>query len=283
MLTSFISLTYNQKNYTLGLAKTLLRRHKNHTFEWVVVDNGKDGTTEALVEFWKLHAKPGQELKALEHDNSGNFASINNAGASMSKGDVLVFLNNDTRVTSDLITPFRETLENYPQVGCVGSVIHFFNRTLQHSGIFIGNEVTPGELGLRAVNAFGFHPAWAFPQTWTGPVPFKAVTAACVAVRRKDFMDIAGFHDEFNYCFEDVDFCFRMMAHLGKICVVDPRARLLHKGSASGGDRRVEEHLKMLRGRWLGIIPPDMPRYYSRQVQLKSSCTARGTDSAQNL
>lgn len=262
MKVSIVSLTYNQKDLTLALAKTMLHHLKQHEFEWVLLDNGDDGTREELVKLWTDHAPDSAHLHIIPGNNEGNFASMNNAAAMKAKGEILCFLNNDTELLSDILAPAIGLLDGHPQVGIVGSVLRYKkNFKLQHSGIFFEKNVTPGELGDYAQGALRMREEWAHPEDWSSPVLFKAVTAACFFMRKTDFKQLRGFDEIFDWCFEDVDLCLRMQYHAKKTVCTHPDIRLLHHGSASGGDRKIKINLEILRGRWKGIVRTDTERF----------------------
>jgi hypothetical protein len=85
----------------------------------------------------------------------------------------------------------------------------------------------------------------------------SAVTAACLATRRSDYLAIGGMDEaRFAVAFNDVDYCLRLR-QAGKRIVFTPHAKLVHAESASRGkddraDRRdrFEREIGMLRARW---------------------------------
>jgi O-antigen biosynthesis protein len=95
----------------------------------------------------------------------------------------------------------------------------------------------------------------------------SAVTAACLATRRSDYLAVGGMDEaRFAVALNDVDYCLRLR-EAGKRIVFTPHAKLLHAESASRGkdnraDRRdrFEHELNLLRARW-GDVLNDDPAY----------------------
>jgi GT2 family glycosyltransferase len=95
----------------------------------------------------------------------------------------------------------------------------------------------------------------------------SAASAACLLVRRKDYLAVDGF-DEFAFPgrFNDVDFCLRLRA-AGKRVVVTPHATLIHRGAdtrareiAPDEAGRAKRELAELRRRWGAVLAGD-PTY----------------------
>ena len=86
-----------------------------------------------------------------EHDNvtvvtykgSFNYSKINNFGVKYTKGDYVLFLNNDTEVIES--TAISEMLGccMRKEVGAVGAKLLYEDDTIQHAGVVVGfNETT---------------------------------------------------------------------------------------------------------------------------------------------
>jgi GT2 family glycosyltransferase len=101
----------------------------------------------------------------------------------------------------------------------------------------------------------------------------SAVTAACLLVSRKDYLDVGGMDElHFPVNFNDVDLCLKFRAS-GKRVIFTPHAKLLHLESSTRGrdlapDRaaRFARELAMLRSRWGDVLANDP--YYSPILSL---------------
>ncbi|MEZ5160569.1 MAG: glycosyltransferase [Marmoricola sp.] len=114
-----------------------------------------------------------------------------NFGVLASRGDRLVFLNDDTEVRTDnwveeLLAPLEE-----PDVGMTGAMLLFSSNTIQH-------------VGYAYLRGHYDHPGSATPYSAPGPWgshhinrEVSGVTAACSGMRREDFFDVGGFAEVF--------------------------------------------------------------------------------------
>lgn len=263
MKVSLVTLTYNKADYMEALAKSLVEKCTGTPWQWVVLDNGSDDTLERLqnIDF------RGNRVKYIQHNNAGNFSSMNNGAVRQgAEGETLIFLNNDMVAESDFVTMFHDALTKNPHVGAVGACLYYPNGSMQHCGVIVDRDVTPGNLGQFAHKLLGFSDVAIQPEYWGRPMVFQAVTGACLGMRMQDFRALGGFHDEFSWCFEDVDLCFRVRMLLDKICIVLPDAKLIHYESLSGGNRKVDFNLELLRGRWHGVICRDSQLFKDQKL-----------------
>ncbi len=102
----------------------------------------------------------------------------------------------------------------------------------------------------------------------------QRLTAACLLVKRSDFIDVGGFDEmAFPVTFNDVDLCLKLR-RAGKVLIWTPEAELLHHESASRrGDfeskskrSRADKELAELRQRWGRELVSDP--YYNPNLNL---------------
>jgi GT2 family glycosyltransferase len=147
-----------------------------------------------------------------------------NTAAREARTDMLLFLNNDTKV----ITPeWIETMLEYaqqPHVGAVGARLLYPEGHPQHEGIIMGlGHGTAGN-----VDHGGY-----FSMSHS-VLNHTAVTAACMMTRTALFTELGGFEERLTVAFNDVDFCLRVR-QAGYEVVYTPYAELYHYESASRG------------------------------------------------
>ena len=162
----------------------------------------------------------------LLEENWG-FAPACNEGAKRARGDHLCLLNSDVFPLGTegmgFLAPLRAHLEADPSLGAVGPLLLFEDGTVQHQG-------------MRFERVRGL-PPWPFPihERKAAPppqgealLPVRAMTGACMVLRRADWEAIGGFDEGFVIGdFEDADLCLRL-AERGHACAVDPAVRLYH-------------------------------------------------------
>jgi len=137
-----------------------------------------------------------------------DFAAMNNRAAAEATGRLLAFVNNDVTATDPtwLDRMVREALR--PEIGAVGARLIDGRGRIQHGGVILG----PGGLVTHAHRFFpGDASGYLFGLHATRRV--SAVTAACLVVEARKFVDLGGFDAAaFAVDFNDVDLCLRLNA-----------------------------------------------------------------------
>jgi glycosyltransferase involved in cell wall biosynthesis len=242
-----------------------LRLARYPSLEVLIVDNDSDESDAKA--YLKAVSDEGVAL-VVNYHGPFNYSAINNYAVSRCSGDILVFLNNDVEAMD------REWLDelvgnvNRKEVGVAGAALYYRDRTLQHGGVVLGIGGVAGHAHKHLPwGAPGYHARGILAQE------FAAVTAACMAMRRKVFEQVGGF-DEVNLpvAFNDVDLCLRVR-EAGYAVVWTPYARLYHFESATRGDDLAPEraqrflgeqqYMRRRWGEWLAQDP-----YYNPNLTL---------------
>ena len=179
--------------------------------------------------------------RVLLNERNLGFAATCNRGANAATGDVLVFLNNDLELLPGWLEPMLAGLAQSHRFGVMGNLqIRVHDGTLDHAGLM----VTPEGKIAHATSL----PAGATPGT---VVDAPGVTAACLAIRRADFVEAGRFDEEFRNGGEDVDLCFRLRAR-GLRCGVATASTVRHHVSAARGPTNLgdERNSRRLARRW---------------------------------
>jgi GT2 family glycosyltransferase len=118
-LVSIVILNYNGKNYLMNCISSVLAT-KYPNFEVILVDNAStDSSLESVQEAFGADSR----LKVVKNNLNLGFSGGNNVGFSYSKGDYIVFLNNDTVVDPDWLVYLVNALQNDPTIGLAQSMI----------------------------------------------------------------------------------------------------------------------------------------------------------------
>ncbi|MGY4800183.1 glycosyltransferase [Teichococcus aerofrigidensis] len=202
-------------------------------FEFIILDNGSD-QAETLGILKALEQRDG--TRVIRHDAPFNYSELNNIGARAARGEILLFLNDDT----ELLTPDGlERMAGYAQqshIAAVGAkLLYPETRRVQHSGL-INLACGPCHaLHGETADAFGNFMRNLLEYNWV------AVTGACMMIERGKFEAAGGFDETFPVSYNDVDLCFRLLKQ-GLYHVVCPSVHLLHHESLSRGqDHEVPE------------------------------------------
>ena len=225
--------------------------------EIVVVDNG---TTDPVA---RGHIDRFADLR-VPLDESFSFSLANNRGAAAARGEVLVFLNNDTEVTdpawlADLVAFLED-----PMIGAVGPTLLYPSGLVQHAGVVLGARGTADHVMRH------FDPAWdGYAGSLVAAREVSAVTAACLLLRRSLFETVGGFSCDYRKHYQDVDLCLRLRER-GYSIICAAGTRLVHHESVTRkehgydlGDRAI------LIDRWHEAIAAG-DRFYNRNLVLES-------------
>ncbi len=216
-------------------------------FELVLVDNASPDTTLQLLDAWRDRAT----VVALPENR--DFAGGCNAGAAASRGEVLVFLNNDTVVEPDTLEPLVETALE-PGVGAAGLRLLFADGTVQHAGVVM---VENPNLGGAASPYHVFRGEDGDTPAARGTYELDCVTGACLAIPRAVFEECAGFDEGFHNGYEDVDLCLRIRSS-GRTIVYRGDLAFLHdEGQTRAGIDDLPNVQRLMR-RWRHLLEPDL-------------------------
>jgi glycosyltransferase involved in cell wall biosynthesis/Tfp pilus assembly protein PilF len=242
---SIIIPTRNGLEYLRPCVASILSNPHENT-EIIIVDNGSDDP-EILSYMRELEANGS--AKILLYPHAFNFSLINNFAAEHASGDYLCFLNNDTEVLEPTWLLRARALLSCDEVGMVGARLLYEDNTLQHFGVATGM----GEHGVAGHVHLGIYrddPGYFSKARLMQE--FTAVTAACLFMRKSDFVRIGGFEPELRVNYNDVDLCLKVRA-LGLKIVGDPDLLLIHKESKTRGKASELEKSELVNreGNWL--------------------------------
>jgi GT2 family glycosyltransferase len=257
-LVSIIIPTRDRLDLLIPCLDSILRSapHYPGPLELLIVDNDSaEPSTHAY--FASLAA--ASTVRVIPFRGAFNWAAINNRGAREARGEVLIFLNNDTIVLSDGWCTELTANALRPDVGAVGARLLYDDGTLQHAGVVLGVEGVAGHDSVGEAPERGGYFGRSHLQRST-----SAVTGACLATRRELFVRVGGFDDiHLKVAFNDIDFCMRVRA-AGYRIVYNPFAVLYHFESKSRGYDVSEAKLARqraeaatFRARWGAIVDAD--------------------------
>lgn len=207
-----------------GLAITRYPR-----FDCVVIDND----SQELQTHKFLKTLPSDRFSVLPFPGRFNFSAMNNVAVQSARGDFLCFLNNDIEIIDPdwlraMVLPAMSS-----DCGAVGAKLLYPDRTIQHAGVVtgVGGGAAHAHRFLKEGQEGYFNRAHL-------PQQVSAVTAACMVVEKRKFLEVGGFDAaHFPVAFNDVDLCLKLNAR-GWQCIYEPRAILVHHESKSRGDDR---------------------------------------------
>jgi glycosyltransferase involved in cell wall biosynthesis/SAM-dependent methyltransferase len=203
---------------------SLFERTNYQNFEVVLVDTGSSAP-ETLAYYAELDQNP--RVKRIAFEGPFNYSAANNLGVKHASGDVFLFLNNDTAALEpEWLDELLGWIER-PDIGVVGAKLIRPDGTIQHAGIVMG-------LGGHGSHVFDGEQEYGYglygSAEWYRN--YKAVTGACMMVRRSVFEQLGGFDEAYQVGYNDIDLCLRAL-DLDLRVVYTPFARLLHHEGAT--------------------------------------------------
>jgi GT2 family glycosyltransferase len=244
---------------------TLLDVTRYRTLELIIMDNGScEPKTLELFGSWESEPR----IRVVPCPGAFNFSALNNAGARLARGKILVLLNNDVEIIDPGWLDEMVGLASRPEIGCVGAKLYYPDGRIQHAGVMTGPGGGAGHSHKHAPPA-----ANGYLDRLVTVTNVSAITAACVAVRAEVYAEVGGL-DETNFpvAFNDVDFCLKVAA-AGYRNVWTPFAELIHHESVSRGRditpeaaRRFSAELTALQQRWSVRLLRDP--YYSPHLTM---------------
>lgn len=220
-------------------------------FEVIVVDDSGTGEESGQIAAW------APRVRLVCNPKNFGFARACNAGVEVARGEFVVLLNNDTTVTSGWLDRMLALYRSDPRVGIVGpKLLYPGSEAIQHCGTVINEHgvaehlyrLLPGHLaGANRVRRY------------------RALTGACMLVRRQDLLDIGGLDPEYRNGGEDTDLCFSFLER-GRTLLYCPDSVVYHHEGYSRGTRNLEDpddrfNRNRLRERWRKYLVPDISDY----------------------
>lgn len=205
--------------------KSIMEKSSYRDFEIIVLDNRSEKEDTFR---WFAEVQKNEQVRVVDADMEFNWSKLNNFGVRHAKGDVFIFLNNDTLVISeDWLERLAENALR-PDIGVVGGLLLYEDNTIQHAGVVVG-------MGGWADHLFKGMDTIHYGSPYVSPMVSRnvlAVTGACMAVSRKTLEEIGGFDEGFIICGSDIELCVR--AHeRGLFNRFDVHVRLYHLESKS--------------------------------------------------
>ena len=226
---SIIVLNYNQANTTVECLEALERANSELIREIVVVDNG---SMEDEVAILRAHSRL-QRFTLVEVGANRFFSEGNNIGVDHTSTDYIVFLNNDAFVHPGWIESLAATMEGDASVAAVGPMFLYPDGRVQEVG---GVALATGD-----VVQIGKGTVWG-PEHFHTPCAVDFCSAACLMMRRADFLQVGGFGFEWEPAYyEDTDLCLKLWTSCGKV-MVNPLARVTHIESHTTSNRQLQLH-----------------------------------------
>lgn len=205
-------------------------------FRLVVVDNS------ASIETLEIEWEKYRFAELREMPSNLGFSAGNNRGVEGAAEDYLFFLNPDTRIFDATLENLVRFLEDHPQVGAIGPMnlgpdgdVQFSCRRFPDIWTVLANRYSfltrffPNNPISNRYLQIDLDRGETQEVDW--------VSGAALMMRRRDFLELGGFDEDYFLYSEDVDLCYRIHEK-GMRVIFHPGSRIEHEiGGASGRNR----------------------------------------------
>ena len=258
-----ISIVIPNKDHVDDLDKciqSILTKSIYKNYEFVIVENNSE--EQKTFEYYEKIQKKHDNITVVTWEKGFNYSAINNYGVQFTKGDYLLFLNNDTEMITE--TALSELLGccMREDVGAVGAKLLYSDDTVQHAGVVIGFGGYAGHvnMGIKR-DDYGYMVRARINCN------YSAVTAACMMTKKSLFEQVGGFDEQFVVACNDVDYCVKIR-ELDKWVIYNAFSEWYHYESKSRGYEDTPEKLKRFEGevekfqkKWPEILEKGDPFY----------------------
>src|SRR5690606_36923058 len=124
-----------------------------------------------------------------------------NLGVKKAKGDFLLFLNNDTELTTDLISTLIDEFHQNPRIGLLSPLIIYFDdkSKIQYAGYSDMNYLTARNRGIGSKED-----NW---NQYNSSYKTGFIHGAAMMCRREDLLNVGLMEENYFLYYEEIDWC----------------------------------------------------------------------------
>lgn len=253
--------TTGNTDYLKPLIESILERSEYPNLEVLFLDNSR-GKHPDGIEFIKANG-----FEVVERDEPFNWAKLNNDGARLTDGELLLFLNDDIEVTDGRWLHELVSLAVRPDLGAVGPLLLYPNGWIQHAGVFLVNHGGGAMHWLHKQDP----EKGTYLDLHTVTREVSGTTGACLLVKRTLFDDVGGFDEQLPIVGNDVDLCLRL-GDRGYRTIWTPHSTLIHHESVSRSHHDISDDEMRIRQLWEDRINVGDPYYNPNLSQRRADC-----------
>lgn len=185
----------------------------------VVDDGGQDETIPYIKEKFP-------QIITIRLPKNYGFARACNIASRESKNLILLFLNNDIRVTKDFLKPLLEPFKEEDAFAVSPKIIAERDKFIEsiHETIFVSGYFCNKRVDFRFIEGIN------------SLFPISFATGAALAVDKEKFLQLGGFDEIYHpFYWEDVDLSYRAWKHGWRV-LYQPESVVFHARGATIGD-----------------------------------------------
>lgn len=222
MLLTIQIVNYNSRDNLRVCLQSIRENVSNpENLQIIVINNDEEKMGSFLDEF---------DVELIEKSENIGFGKAHNLGARKARGKYILFLNPDTRILPNSIAQLVDVFDSDEKIGVAGPLLVGESGDVEEE--HYGFRKTPFSL----VGSKLFRNRGKFAKL----MEVDWISGGAMMIRKDLFSELGGFDEKFFMYFEDVDLCLQAKKR-GYRVVVDPKARIFHKGGQSFSDERLKK------------------------------------------
>jgi len=210
---------YNQFDYTYLCIKSIIEHSGDVSYEIILADDCSNDLTQEVDAIIK-------GLVTVVNPHNLRFLWNCNNAAHVTRGEYILFLNNDTQVQDNWLAPLVKLIESDKSIGMVGSKLVYPDGRLQEAGGILWKDGSAWNYGNRSDPDA---PEYNYVKE------ADYISGASIMIRRRLWEEIGGFDERFvpAYC-EDSDLAFEVRRRGYKV-MYQPQSVVVHFEGVSNG------------------------------------------------
>ena len=222
---SVLIVTFNSAEFLSPCLRSLSSETSYPAMEVIVIDNASLDESVATAEQFQA---TDERISIARLPSNTGFAGGNNAGAKLSSGEFLVFLNADAMVTPGWLALLLRHVKHDPSIGLICPTTNFAGNEAKIN-VDYTDEVTMRNFAMRIAR-----------QNYGTVIDIPVAPLFCALMRRDVFLEIGGLDEGYRIgMFEDDDLAEAVRARGLRVCAAeDCFVHHFGQGSFSKLDRR---------------------------------------------
>lgn len=222
-LVSIVTIFFNQTPVTIDFLNSINRNIGDNNLEIIVVDNGSSINNE------KKFKEICPELLYIRSEKNLGFAGGNNLGIQQAKGKYILLLNNDTEITSNLISTLVAEMNSNPSIGLISPMLLYYENptVIQYAGYSEMNYRTARNQTIGQLD-------YDYGQYEKVSQETGFCHGAAMMCRKEDLTHVGLMDENYFLYYEEMDWCEKFKRAEKKIWFTG-KTKVYHKESISVG------------------------------------------------
>lgn len=232
---------WNLKDLLSDCLQSIYESAEDVTFEVIVVDNGSnDGSVEMIQQHFP-------QIRLIRNAENLGFNVATNQAIESSRGRYVLLLNNDTVISSGLLTKLVEYMDSNPMIGIVGPKLVYPDGSLQlscHHFKTLQNTLWMALFLYRLFPHSRIFGQYNMSYWDYGDVrEVEWLMGTCMMVRRNAILEVGFLEQNELAGGADMDWCFRFWQHNWPVVFYNSAVVVHHHGKSTfayEGERKIE-------------------------------------------